>query len=216
MASLYVKVSGKIASAVVLWRKHGGGTVMTETQRRAAAREFARDWAERGDEKQDTQSFWLSLLQKVFGVEEPDKYIAFEVPVMLKNIGFVDALISKTNVLIEQKGRDVDLTKPKKQSDGSVLTPFEQAKRYGDNLGHYRNPRWVVVCNFQEFHIHDMNQPKADAVIVRLCDLEKEYYRLQFLVDAGNVHLQREMEVSIAAGRHEVWGNHRPQPVKPV
>ena len=33
-----------------------------------------------------------------------------------------------------------------------------------------------------------------------MANLEKEYYRLQFLVDKGNEHLQREMEVSIAAG----------------
>lgn len=33
-----------------------------------------------------------------------------------------------------------------------------------------------------------------------LKNLDKEFYRLQFLVDDGNEHLKREMEVSIAAG----------------
>ena len=39
---------------------------MTDVQQRAAARQFAADWEDRGDEKQETQAFWLALLQKVF------------------------------------------------------------------------------------------------------------------------------------------------------
>ena len=45
-----------------------------------------------------------------------------------------------------------------------------------------------------------MEKPGGDPEIIQLEDLEKEYYRLQFLVDEGNTNLQREMEVSIAAG----------------
>lgn len=46
---------------------------MTTVERRAAARQFAADWAGRGDEKQETHAFWLALLANVFGVEEPEK-----------------------------------------------------------------------------------------------------------------------------------------------
>ncbi len=45
-----------------------------------------------------------------------------------------------------------------------------------------------------------MERPRGEPEIIELANLEKEYYRLQFLVDAGNEHLKREMEVSIAAG----------------
>ena len=45
-----------------------------------------------------------------------------------------------------------------------------------------------------------MERPGGEPEKLLLADLEKEYYRLQFLVDKGNEHLQREMEVSIAAG----------------
>lgn len=45
-----------------------------------------------------------------------------------------------------------------------------------------------------------MEKPGGDPEIIQLENLEKEYYRLQFLVDEGNTNLQREMEVSIAAG----------------
>ena len=39
---------------------------MKDVEQRKAAKEFAEYWKDRGDEKQDTQSFWLSFLQKVF------------------------------------------------------------------------------------------------------------------------------------------------------
>lgn len=173
---------------------------MTDAERRNAAKDFSADWLGRGDEKQDTQSFWLSLLQQVFAVEEPAKFIAFEVPVKLSHTSFIDGFIRETRVLIEQKGQDIDLRKGYRQSDGSMLTPYQQARRYAGYLPHDQNPRWIVVCNFQEFHIHDMNRPNDAPEIVALADLEKEYHRLNFLVDTGDTNIKREMEMSIQAG----------------
>ena len=173
---------------------------MTDMEKRTAAKEFAADWKGRGDEKQETQSFWMALLQKVFGVTEPDKYIEFEVRVKLSHTSFIDGLIRSTRVLIEQKGQDIDLRKGYKQSDGQMLTPFQQARRYAGYLPHDQNPRWIVVCNFQEFHIHDMNRPNDVPEVVLLSDLEKEYTRLNFLVDTGDENIKREMEISMQAG----------------
>lgn len=173
---------------------------MTAVEQRIAAKEFAADWAGRGDEKQETQTFWLSLLRKVYGVSEPGKFIEFEVRVKLEHTSFIDGLIKDTRVLIEQKGQDIDLRKGYKQSDGSMLTPFQQARRYAGFLPHDQNPRWIVVCNFQEFHIHDMNRPNDAPEVVMLSDLEKEYSRLNFLVDTGDENIKREMEISMQAG----------------
>ena len=173
---------------------------MTDRERRSAAKQFAQDWAGRGDEKQETTLFWMALLHKVFGVAEPDKYIVFEVPVKLSHTSFIDGYIGDTRVLIEQKGQDIDLRKGYKQSDGSVLTPYQQARRYAGYLPHDQNPRWIVVCNFQEFHIHDMNRPNDAPEIIALADLEKEYPRLNFLVDTGDEHVKREMQISMQAG----------------
>lgn len=173
---------------------------MTDMEKRAAAKEFAASWKGRGDEKQETQAFWMSLLQRVYGVAEPDKFIEFEVPVKLSHTSFIDGLIKSTRVLIEQKGQDIDLHKGFKQSDGSMLTPFQQARRYAGFLPHDQNPRWIVVCNFQEFHIHDMNRPNEAPEVLRLADLEKEYGRLNFLVDTGDEKIKREMEISMQAG----------------
>lgn len=173
---------------------------MTDTQQRLAAEQFVRDWTGRGDEKQETQRFWMALLQKVYGVAEPEKAIEFEVRVKLDHTSFIDGYIKDTHVLIEQKGMDVDLRKGYKQSDGSLLTPFQQARRYAGYLPHNMNPRWIVVCNFKEFHIHDMNRPNDTPEMIRLEELATEYHRLQFLVDTGNERVRKEMEISLQAG----------------
>ena len=173
---------------------------MTDVEYKLAAKQFIKDWSGHGDEKQDTQRFWMALLQKVYGVAEPDKAIEFEVRVKLDHTSFIDGYIKDTHVLIEQKGMDIDLRKGYMQSDGSKLTPFQQARRYAGYLPHNMNPRWIVVCNFREFHIHDMNRPNDTPEIIKLEDLETEYHRLQFLVDTGNERIKKEMQISLQAG----------------
>ena len=172
---------------------------MTDVEKRTAAARFAADWKGRGDEKQETQRFWIELLTKVFGVDGSTA-ISFEVPVKLDHTSFIDGYIESTRVLIEQKGRDIDLSRGYKQSDGAMLTPFQQARRYAGYLPYNQVPRWIVACNFQEFRIHDMNRPNDEPEVLKLADLEKEFHRLQFLVDTGSEHIKKEMEISLQAG----------------
>ena len=173
---------------------------MIDAQQRAAAKAFAKNWKDRGYEKGDSQIFWVELLTTVFGVTEISQFISFEDQVHLDHASFIDGYIEKTHVMIEQKSINKSLTAAIRQSDGSMLTPFEQAKRYSSELPYSKRPRWIVTSNFQSFYIYDMEKPGGDPEIIQLENLEKEYYRLQFLVDEGNTNLQREMEVSIAAG----------------
>lgn len=173
---------------------------MTDAQQRAAAKAFAKNWKDRGYEKGDSQIFWVELLTTVFGVTEISQFISFEDQVHLDHTSFIDGYIEKTHVMIEQKSINKSLTAAIRQSDGSILTPFEQAKRYSSELPYSKRPRWIVTSNFRSFYIYDMEKPGGDPEIILLENLEKEYYRLQFLVDEGNTNLQREMEVSIAAG----------------
>ena len=63
---------------------------MTEAQQRAAARDFISYWTGRGDEKQETQRFWIDLLRNVLGLAEPEKAIEFERPVKLNHVSFID------------------------------------------------------------------------------------------------------------------------------
>ncbi len=173
---------------------------MNDTQQKAAAKSFAAYWKGKGYEKGESQAFWLSLLRDVYGVEHPEQFIIFEEQVHLDHTSFIDGTIPSTKVLIEQKGLGKDLKKPIKQSDGTLLTPFQQAKRYITELPLSQHPRWVVTCNFEKFFVYDMERPGGEPEEILLENLVKEYYRLQFLVDEGSEHLKREMEVSIAAG----------------
>lgn len=169
-------------------------------EKRAAIRAFVEQWQGKGDEKQETQRFWMALLQHIYDVADPSQYIQFEKTVQLGHQSYIDGYIPSTKVLIEQKGRDIDLSKGQKQSDGSILSPFQQARRYAGYLPYDEHPRWIIVCNFKEFHIHDMKRPNDEPEILLLENLEKEYHRMQFLVDSENEQIKREMEISLQAG----------------
>ena len=174
---------------------------MTDKEQSKKAKEFAEFWKDKGYEKGQSQQFWTSLLNNVFDIQEPEKFIEFEDQVHIdKNTGFIDGYIPSTKVLIEQKSIDKDLRKGIRQSDGSLLNPFQQAKKYIAELPLSRHPKYVITCNFKSFLIYNMENPNGEPEEILLENLEKEYYRLQFLVETGNEHLKREMEISIQAG----------------
>lgn len=176
-------------------------TMKTEKQIQASAVLFAERWKGKGDEKSESQMFWTDLLQNVFGVEDITQFIRYEERVKVDNTNFIDGHIPSTKVLIEQKSISKDLRKGILQSDGSVLNPFQQAKKYVSGLPLSEHPRWIVTCNFQEFLVYDMEQPNGEPAQIFLKDLGKEYYRLMFLVDTKSQHLSKEMEVSTKASK---------------
>lgn len=165
-----------------------------------AARRFAERWQGKGYEKGESQTFWLELLTEVFGVKEPSTLITFENQVKLDHTSFIDGYIERTHTMIEQKSIDKDLLAPIKQSDGTSLTPFQQAQRYSAALPYSKRPRWIVTCNFSTFLVYDMEHPDGDPFEIKLADLGKEYYHLRFLVETGADHLKHEEQVSMQAG----------------
>lgn len=173
---------------------------MTDKEQKAAAKKFVEYWQGKGYEKGESQPFWLSLLRDVYGVSEPEKFISFEEQVHLDHTSFIDGYIRDTKVMVEQKGLGKSLRKAIRQSDGTLLSPFQQAKRYITELPVSLHPRWVVTCNFEEFLVYDMEKPNCEPEQIFLKDLPKEYYRLNFLTDTGDEDIKREMEVSLQAG----------------
>ena len=173
----------------------------TEKEMAIAAAKFADRWKGRGYERGESQPFWIDLLTNVFGVETlTDGFIRFEEHQKVDASNFIDCRIPSTRVLIEQKSLGKDLRAPSKQSDGSLLNPFQQARRYVVSLPVSEHPRWIVTCNFSEFLVYDMEQPNGEPEQILLANLGKEYYRLLFLVDAKHEHLSKEMQVSMQAG----------------
>ena len=169
-------------------------------EQKKAAKAFVEKWQGRGYEKGETQLFWVELLQTVYGVENPASYMECEVQVQLENTSFIDIYLPATKVMIEQKSINKDLSKAIRQSDGTMLTPLQQLKRYAAALGYFKYPRWGITCNFREFYIYDMGQPNGEPAILKLEDLPTEYHRLNFLVDAGDDRIKQELEISLNAG----------------
>ena len=149
-----------------------------------AAKNFASYWYGRGNEESNYQDFWRDLLHDVFGVERTTGFIEFQKPVAGKHI---DAYIPRTKVLIEHKSFGKDLDKKIQQSDGELLTPFEQAQRYVDALPPAEKPRWIVTCNFAVFRIYDTtkNLFEREPTVIELRELRYHYKRLRFLVDTN-------------------------------
>ena len=174
----------------------------TDKQIAAEAAKFAERWKGKGSERSDSQPFWLDLLGNVFGIETPsDGFIRFEEHHKVDASNFIDGHILSTKVLVEQKSLGVNLRAGIRQSDGVVLNPFLQARRYVVSLPVSQHPRWIVTCNFSEFLVYDMEQPNVEPESILLENLGKEYYRLQFLVDSKKEHISKEEQVSIEAGK---------------
>ena len=179
---------------------------MEVVEQRKAAKDFAKKWAEKGDEKQDTQNFWLSLLQDVYGAEHPTEIAQFEKRVAK---GYIDVYLPETRVLIEQKSLKFSLDE-KEPRQGKMVTPYEQARDYVSQLGMDEKPRYIITCNFEEFRIYDTkiassyNQKKdewyAPYDTVLLSELETDFYRMNFLVNSEDKSLKKEMQVSLLAG----------------
>jgi hypothetical protein len=182
------------------------GSRMDITVQKKEAKRFSAEWLGRGDERQDTQIFWTELISKVYGVESPASYIQFEKPVTK---GYIDVYIPETKVLIEQKSLGINLDTKEPRSD-RMVTPYEQARDYYKTLGSDEIPRYIITCNFNEFRVYDTRiQPKynsktdtwySDYELIELKDIDKEFYRLQFLVDVKDNVLKHEMDLSVAAG----------------
>ena len=166
-----------------------------------AAKAFAAKWKGQGAEKQQSQLFWLELMEKVLGAEHPTDLVRFEEKVKLSNTSFIDIMVPSTHTMIEQKSIGKELSEPIKQSDGTLLTPFQQAKRYAIELPYSERPRWIVICNFRQFDIYDMERPNDPPTHVELANLEKDWTCLRFITDTTSTRIQKEMDLSREAGQ---------------
>ena len=172
---------------------------MSETDRKLAVKKFVATWKNRGYEKGDTQIFWLSFIRDVLNTPEPEKFVLFELPVQLKHKSFIDVFFPDTKVIVEQKSLTVDVDKSKSQSDGEILSPYEQAQRYGAGLPYSMRPRWIIVCNFKEFLIYDMELRDAPTKIL-LEELPEKFHAFDFLIDPTKNKIRLELELSLKAG----------------
>ena len=176
---------------------------MTIDEQREAARQFIIKWSGKGKEDEDDCSFWLDIFQRILGVSEATDKIDFQKKVLVSgNTKSIDAYISDTKIIIEQKSLGKALDKKYHNSGDIELTPYEQAKRYNDNLPYDEKVRYIVTSNFAEIWVYDMNvrDPEAKIEKIKIEDLQTDFYRLNFLVKKDTVKTSKELELSIQAG----------------
>ena len=177
---------------------------MTDAEQREAARQFVNKWHGKGNEDEDGRSYWIDLLHNVLGMENVTDRVDFEKKVYVDgNKKRIDAYIPETRVLIEQKSLGKALDQKIHNSGDIDLTPYEQAKRYNDNLAFSERARWIITCNFAQIWIYDMDQANTKEfapVKLELADIQTKYPLLDFLIKKDVKEISHEMEISIKAG----------------
>ena len=173
---------------------------MSDEKRREAARQFYQKWVNRGKEDEDDRSYWLDFLQKVLGIDDATDRIDFQKKVIGPdgNTKRIDAYIPETRVLIEQKSLNIDLSKP--QSGHNGMTPYEQAKMYDNSLPVSEKAKWIILSNFAEIWVYDMDTARPEPVKYSLIELRDKYPEFEFLINQKQTKITHEMEVSVKAG----------------
>lgn len=164
-------------------------------------REFIDRWDGQGHEKQETQKFWLDLMQNVLGMTNAIHDTEFEHKTA--SGGFIDVLCPDARFLVEQKSAGVDLDKKEPRQEGQV-TPVEQALRYADNLPFSLKPSVICTCNFQRFRFYDLERdPRATGSPVAdftLRELGDHIDTLASVFNTGNSRIVAERQLSEKAG----------------
>ena len=179
--------------------------------------DFVKRWTGKGDEKQQSQTFWIEFLQNILDVEVPSNYIEFEDRVKLDHTSFIDGYIKQTHTMIEQKSITKSLDAKIKQSDGTYLTPFEQAKRYASELPYSDRPRWIITSNFKSFRIYDMEKPQSKPTEITLQELPEHYHDFSFMINEKINHIDKETILSVQAGEivHKIYDELLKQYINP-
>lgn len=154
--AIHIHIILYLCILVCLGVRDDGVMALNQKQR---AEEFIDRWRGRGDEKQETQLFWLDLMQNVLGLQHTIESTKFEYKTA--GNGFIDVLCPDARFLVEQKSSDIDLDKPEPRQ-GTMVTPVQRAVRYSDNLPLSLKPSKICVCNFQRFRLYDLEaDPRA-------------------------------------------------------
>ena len=137
---------------------------------RVRAADFSRKWADAAYEKGETQSFYDDFFE-IFGVKRRSVARYEEHVQKLDNSsGFID-LFWPGKLLVEQK------------SAGRDLAPaHEQAGDYFDAIPEKDRPRYILVSDFQNFELKDLDE--REKIAFTLPDLPVHVEKFGFIIDA--------------------------------
>lgn len=172
-----------------------------DANQKQAAKKFVERWQQaEGNEDREARSFLIELLHDVLGIKDPTKVLDFERRVKGRKI---DAFYEDMGILLEAKSRKPGILDERRNNGAyGFETPYEQAKWYANELPSSIKPRWIIVTDFDEFRIHDLDteNPEREYVSVKLEDLPEQSYLFDFFFDKSQSRLVKEKELSVEAG----------------
>ena len=135
---------------------------------RSRAAEFSREWADARYEKGESQSFYNDFFE-IFDVKRRSVARYEEHVQKLDNSsGFID-LFWPGKLLVEQKS-----------AGNNLADAYEQAGDYFDALPEEHSPRYILVSNFQNFELHDLDE--REKIAFTLNDLSAHVERFGFII----------------------------------
>lgn len=174
--------------------------------KKADAEAFASRWANKGNENQDTQRFWIDFYQNVLGVEDAVSRLEFEKPVSTDastHDGYIDVFIPSAKTLVEQKSLGIDLAKEETRQ-GRKVTPAKQGNAYAQGMPLSQQPRYIIACNFAEFWVFDRERDslcREPLFKLPLAELSKNLAAIQFLKGGAEAPATISRAVSVEAGK---------------
>jgi len=154
---------------------------------RPRAAEFARDWADAGYEKGETQSFYNAFF-RIFGVERRSvaRYEE-QVKRLDDSQGFID-LFWPGVLLVEQKSAGRDLVAARRQ-----------ALSYFDALPERERPRYLLLCDFQNFELLDLDE--GEEARFTLAELSSNVEKFGFILGVQKRTFRDEDPVNAEAAK---------------
>ncbi len=174
--------------------------------KKSDAESFASRWANKGNENQDTQRFWIDFYQNVLGVEDAVSRLEFEKPVSTDastHEGYIDVFIPSAKTLVEQKSLGIDLAKEETRQ-GRKVTPAKQGNAYAQGMPLSQQPRYIIACNFSDFWVFDRERDslcREPLFKLPLAELPKNLAAIQFLKGGAEAPATISRAVSVEAGK---------------
>ena len=154
---------------------------------RSRAAEFSREWADAAYEKGQTQSFYNEFFE-IFDVKRRS-VARYEkrVKKLDNKSGFID-LFWPGVLLVEQKS-----------AGNNLADAYEQAGDYFDALPERERPRYILVSDFQNFELHDLDT--REKIDFTLKDLSSHVENFGFVLGVERKTFRDQHPVNIKAAK---------------
>lgn len=151
----------------------------------ARAIQFSKEWKDEKSEDAEAKSFWDDFFN-VFGISRR-RYATFETKVTKndRKDGYID-LLWKGHLLVEHKSSGKDLDRA-----------YKQAIEYFPGLKESDLPKYVLVCNFQDFRLYDLDEDKQHQFSIE--DFPKNVHLFDFIAGYQKRTFKEEDPVNIQA-----------------